>query len=511
MIQKQTRSKKQLTTLIVCAVLFAILLPVYFIFVQPLLDEVLSEKEPPELMEGEILGANNRILMFEHVEKADILSIEVHNEHGSYTFYRSDDDTFYIKGMEGAPYSLELLSSLVVSSGYTLSMKRLDDLNDDLSVYGFGEDDNPAWYILTKMDGTTHKVLIGDMIPTGGGYYCMYEGRRAVYVLDTSLSATLLADIHSLITPSLSLPVSTATYTKVDDFTIIKNGELLVAIDMMTAEETGAEDGLMDYVFKYPKKYSPNLSTYSAIMEMMGSFAGLETVACGSDLEKLDETMMKETYGIDIENPYFMLSYSVEDVDCIIVFSKPDEDGMMYAYSTVYNLVAKIDVATANFINWGLLQYVDPPLFAENINNIAKIEIKGNIENGDEKLDVDAYFTLEGEGETIVIKQNGGAKPYDADGVKNFRQLYKVMLGIRLQDYSEVKDIEAMTPLAEMIITDDKGETTEYKFYIYSTRRCFYTINGVGEFYVLRDNVEKLLRDTDRMVNGLPIDSDAKT
>jgi hypothetical protein len=33
----------------------------------------------------------------------------------------------------------------------------------------------------------------------------------------------------------------------------------------------------------------------------------------------------------------------------------------------------------------------------------------------------------------------------------------------------------------------------------------------VGEFYVLRDNVEKLLRDTDRMVNGLPIDSDAKT
>ena len=50
MMTKQTRSKKQLTTLIVCAVLFAILLPVYFIFVQPLLDEVLSEV-------GEVLDA----------------------------------------------------------------------------------------------------------------------------------------------------------------------------------------------------------------------------------------------------------------------------------------------------------------------------------------------------------------------------------------------------------------------------------------------------------------------
>lgn len=84
------------------------------------------------------------------------------------------------------------------------------------------------------------------------------------------------------------------------------------------------------------------------------------------------------------------------------------------------------------------------------------------------------------------------------------------MLGIRLQDYSDTTDTDAMTPLAEMIIELDSGETLEYKFYTYSTRRCFYTINGKGEFYVLRDNVEKLLRDTDRMINGLPINSDDK-
>ncbi len=507
MIKKQTR------TIIICAAAFVLLLIAFLVFVKPLLVTEKTEDEPPVLLEGEVLGSNNRILMFPHAQKADILSIEVHNEHGTYTFYRGyngDNDNFYIKGMEGAPYSLEMLSSLVVSSGYTLSMKRLDDMNEDLSVYGLGESDSPAWYLLTQMDSTTHKVYIGDLIPTGGGYYCMYEGRKAVYVLDTSLSSTLLADVRTLITPSLGYPISTANMTKVDDFQIIKDGEMFIWIDTLSAEESGKEDGTMSYDMKYPSGYSPNLSTYSALLEVFGSFSGGETVACGSEVDELDADMLKEKYGIDIENPYYLIHYKCDDIDTYISFSKQDENGDMYAYSLIYNLVAKINISNAAFINWGLLKFVDPPLFGENINDVSKITIKGKIDNGEDKLDVDAYFTLEGEGETIIIKQNGGAKPYDADSVKNFRQLYKVMLGIRLQDYSDTTDTDAMTPLAEMIIELDSGETLEYKFYTYSTRRCFYTINGKGEFYVLRDNVEKLLRDTDRMINGLPINSDDK-
>ena len=184
----------------------------------------------------------------------------------------------------------------------------------------------------------------------------------------------------------------------------------------------------------------------------------------------------------------------------------------MYAYSTLYHLVAKVNIRDAGFVKWGLLEYVDPPLFFDNINNVGKIEVQGNIRNGDETLDVDAYFTLEtGDNGGLVVKQNGGAKPYDADRLQYFRQFYKSILTIRLQDYAEVTDIETMTPLAEMTITDRNGEAVTYRFYIYSTRRCFYTVNGVGEFYVLRDQVEKLLRDADRILNGLPVDANDKT
>lgn len=509
MSKTHTRSQKQLITLIVCAALFAILLPVYLIFVQPLLQTESSKIEPPVPMEGEALSGND-LLMFEHVERGDILSIEVHNEHGSFTFYRGEKDVFYIRGMEGAPYNSEMFSALVNSAGMTLAA-RLDDPNADLSVYGLGREDDPAWYVLTKMDGTKHKVFIGDMRPDDGGYYAMYEGRDTVYTLDTSPKDTLLADVYSLITPSLSLPLSTSTYSLVDDFVVMKNGKTLVAIDKLTAEEAEKENGQSGFVFKYPEKYTPNLENYGALLEQIGALTGRETVACGSDLEELEVDMIKKIYGIDIDNPFFMISYSLGELNAGLVFSPPDEDGMMYVYTTVYNLVAKIDLATANFVNWGLLQYVDQPIFSEYLDDTAKIEIKGTIENGEESLSVDASFTLEGEGEALTVKEKNSAKPYDADSVKNFRYLYRVMLGLRLQDYADVTDIAAMTPLATMTVTDDEGETTEYKFYAYSTRRCFYTVNGVGEFYLLRDQVEKLLRDTDRMLKGLPIDFEAKT
>ena len=512
--KKITKNKKHLITLLVCVILFAILLPVYFLVIAPMLITETTEEPPPALLPGEVLGSNNRILLFEHVQKADIDSIEVHNEHGSYTFKR-DGDNFMVVGMEGAPYSLELLSSLVVSAGYTLSLTRLEEMNDDLSTYGLADADDPAWYVLTKMDGTKHKVYIGDLIPTGGGYYCMYEGREAVYVLDTTLAATLLADVHTILTPSLGYPVSTTASMTVDDLQVIRDGKLLVWIDMIPNESAADGEALVTYEFKHPEQYIPNTSAYSTFIQLASTLTGDEVVLAGNETEDLDPAMIKERFGIDIENPDYLVHYTVTenevDIETILVFSEPDENGDIYVYSSVFNLVAKIKKEnTPTFMSWDLLDFVDDSLFKDSINDVAKLEIQGEINNGNEKLSVDASFTLDGEGQTILVTPNGSGKPYDADDLKNFRQLYIVLVALNLQDYTDLDDISQMDEVATVTITKDDGKTIEFKFYAYNSRRCFYTVNGEGEFYILRDSVEKLLRDTDRLLNGLPIDAYGK-
>ena len=83
--------------------------------------------------------------MFEHTEKKNIQSIDVHNQYGEWgVYYDSDDDTFYIKDHPEAPYSKEQLSSLVVSAGYTLSMTRVTTDAEDMHEYGLADSDNPA-------------------------------------------------------------------------------------------------------------------------------------------------------------------------------------------------------------------------------------------------------------------------------------------------------------------------------------------------------------------------------
>ena len=512
-VRKTTASNRRLVTVIVAAVLVVILIPVYFLAIKPMLDEPAAEDEIPELLPGEVLGVNNRVMMFEQVERADIQRVEVHNDKGGFTFYRGSDNNFYIEGMETAPFDAEKFSSFVVSTGYTLSMLRLDfeDKNDDLSVYGLSDEDDYAWYTLTKVNGTTHTVRVGHAIPTGAGYYCMYEGRDAIYVLDSTIGATVRCSVLTYITPMLAYPVSSSSYLKTDNIWIMKDGEMFVAIDMKTGDElpTGTTS-LAKFDLLLPEGYELNLSTYSTLISYMENFVGSETVYCSTEWQDKEKTMLKETYGIDLDAPYFAFHYTTDNIETLIVFSEPDRNGDMFAFSPLYGIVAKINLSAAPFVKWEHIQYVSKSLYSVNINDVSRIEIKGRIENGDEKLDVDAFFTLEGEGESIVIKENGKAKAYDADAVKNFRQLYKVILWMQLIDEAEMTDIEAMKPLATMKVTLDNGEELTYAFYIYSTRRCFYTVNGVGEFSVYRDSVEKLLRDTDRMVKGLPIDSDSK-
>ena len=493
--------KKQRKLIIIIAAAAVVLLVLYFAVLSPMLQVDAEEAEIPNLLPGEVLGTNNRILMMEHIEKADMQSIEVHNEHGSYTMVRGDDDQFYLEGNEGAPYSLTALSSLVVSSGYTLSMTRVMEDCEDMSVYGLADSDNPAWYKLTKVDGNYHIVYIGDMIPTGAGYYCRYGDRKAVYVLEGSLAATLLADVKDLITPILSVPVSSTQYFTTKDFYIVKNGEVFVWITYLDDDEQKeqAQTGYGVYKMLAPTDYTPSSTNYDAVLQKFAMFTGERVVEMGNTSDVMDEeTLLK--YGIDMQNPAYMVHYTYSGVESEIYFSELQEGDFYYAYSLTFNLIAVVPRETANFLEWDIIKFVDRPVFQRNINDVSKIEVITK--------DVHEVFHLDGEGQTIQITPESTGKVFDADQLQNFRQFYKVLLSIEMEDYTENRSTDDL--FLTLIVTTDAGVVTEYRFYPYSTRRSFYTINGEGEFYCKRDWIEKVESDCLKAARGEAVNADGK-
>jgi len=492
--------KRQRLTIIIGSAIAVVLALVYFLVIHPIISQV-DKITPPELIEGELLGSEDRILLMGQVERADLKRLEVHNEKGGFTFYRNDKDEIVLENYEGAPYSLDMFSSVISSAGYPLAMERITTDCEDFSEYGLAEEDNPAWYEITENDGTSHKVWIGDKLVTGGGYYCRYDGRDAVYVLDTSVEI-LLENSFGLITPIVALPFSATTYFSIDNFKFIKDGECYVWFDYLTAEEKEDTASLGEYQFIHPAQYVPDLTSYGEILGVVASLQGIETVDAGSDKESLDEKYLLEKYGINFDSPAYEIYFTYNDLESYSVFSAPDEDGYMYAYSSIFNIVSKVNIASVEFFRWDIIKFVDRPLFQKNINDISTITVSGG--------DIDVTFTLDGSGDTIKIKPINEGMYYNEAEVKNFRQLYKTMLGLSLEDYSPVSDTTDLEKMATLTVVTDAGVKTVYEFYPYSTRQCFYTVNGIGEFYLLRDSVEKMLNDTQRMLNGEQIDSDAK-
>ncbi len=203
-------------------------------------------------------GKVQRVLMFKKLtydqsstldQSKIIKTIEMHNQHGSFTLKRGEKNRFVVDGYPTAILSEELFAQLSSACGYTLSTMRLEspELLADGSInykeYGLAPDTRPVLdeeghevldengapvtyeykptrYTITTMTGDTYTVTVGDATVSGGGYYARYADRDTIYVLSSvNMESAALQPIEALITPLMVYPMSLNTYFQVTDFT----------------------------------------------------------------------------------------------------------------------------------------------------------------------------------------------------------------------------------------------------------------------------------------------------
>lgn len=488
----------------------------YNILIQPWVDAFTfdnnsSDKEKIELLEGETFASASTILMFDQVPRANIQSIEVFNSYGSYKFfYDSEKEDFFIEGYLNAPYSKEMISALVTNAGFPVTMRRVATNVEDLSEYGLAESDNPAYYILTARTGETYKVYIGDMIATGAGFYTKYAERDAVYITEASISQTLLGPVENLITPMMFIPTTQSDYFLVKDFLIIKDGKRFVEV---TSKTTPAKDNngneyeeFVDYMMVYPEGYQVS-ENYDHTLQGFMECYGNRVLELGKDDELFTDELLEK---YNLLEPKYQLLFKHNGIENIIAISEKTEDGRYYAFSLLFNLICDVPEELFAFLEWDLLNYVNKPLLQYNINDISSITVTSK--------DFDETFILyvsDGAtttnpvtGSTTTAKNLEVKMKSTGEYVKNpsdFRQFYMGILTTNAVTYADVESEEGLELLATLKIITRSGDKFEYAFYPYHTRRCFFTLNGTGEFYVLKDSVEKIVNDAKRVTKGEPV------
>ncbi len=402
----------------------------------------------------EVVGYSQYVLMFKQLtydasSTSDpsrvIRSIEIHNQESSYTFERSEGNRFIIKEHPAAPIDDETFARIAVACGYTLAMRRLEAPKKlpggeiDFSVYGLAEekrtrtvtengresteeyDYTPSYYIITTMTGESHKVILGDKIVTGSGYYARYEGRDTIYILGSSgLGDAVLQRLENIVTPSIVYPMTQTTYFNVNDFTVYnnidytsiyqaivdrygeltdeeydeKNEEILKYYDELfekhsnraccfsyipLTEREGSMYAYLPYTsaLEYADGYYINSNNVDVVLSAIYQPDYTEVVKIAPSDEDLAE------YGL--ENSPYVISYYFRTQDeegktayiynSINASSKSD-DGTFYVYTPLYDMIVGISESSFAFLEWEEIAWYDQSYMQLDLSHVSEIKIE---------------------------------------------------------------------------------------------------------------------------------------
>ncbi|MBQ4111671.1 MAG: InlB B-repeat-containing protein, partial [Clostridia bacterium] len=491
-------------------------------------DEETGEVEQYAIVDTEgnvVVGSNRRILIFPHTAKASIDSITVNNDYGTYTFYRDKDGNFQIRGYEGTSFDPELFSSLVVSTGYTLSMQKLAeprfDENGKLTEYGLCEEERtdeegntylykPATYTLVDISGNKYEMIIGDPIVSGAGYYAQYKGRDAVYILSNELAKTLLEPIESLVTPMVVYPMTLTTYFDVDNFTLMSydyEGAAAAGVDLSkenkTPEEEAAAEKFVDIhtSFTYIDLTERENTERSSIPYIMSTISGLDAYDANSiNIDQCLQSFYNMTFlGVkklgltekalrdyDLEDPRYVIYLDFQDLEHWIYISDMTERGTYYMACDLFNMVVEVDRSNLPYLHWSEFDWVESGLLQLNLAFVDHIKIQSPRYNVTFKMDnsaSDQSKTVSSSDIVITADVGAGnsAQPVDTE---NFRDYYKTLLYASMEGLCELTDEEMAQcrklPDSEadlvMTVKSLSGRELVYRFYQYTERKAYMTI-----------------------------------
>ncbi len=417
---------------------------------------------------NEVVGFNNRVLIFPHLEKKNIMKLEVSNAEGNFTFVRKNlvTDTedasasFIIEDSPLTVYDQELFASLHVSAGYTLTTMKINDpikdVNGEFSEYGLvpeirtrekldenGEfvlDENldyiyeqysytPAHYVITDISGNSYKLIIGDKLVTGGGYYVQYEDtttgekRDAVYVLSADIGDTLLAPIEDFVTPQLTYPMTLNTYLWVEKFMVTQKNP-----DYDPKDEDSKKLNIPVYFTFVPLEDRQNKITvhtpffFEEGFELEGYEVSTDNI--NSALESIyNPTFNKvvklspsekdmEEYGLDDPEYTISFNYDIYDettsnvtgtINNLIFISEIDDKYYAYTFlcpvgedgkniednSYSLNMIVEIAPHSLDFLKWDRYDWIYSKYVSLNIAHVDKIEIKDSVTGYEAVFDLD--------------------------------------------------------------------------------------------------------------------------
>lgn len=479
--------KKQLKTIIILAIAAVVLLLAYLLIKPVLFPSESTDIERAEYdKDGDRLGNGDRPYIYDVIERTEIATIRVHSENNDFSLrYDSVAGDFVLNGFEMLTLDEEKIAYLYVNTCNMLAITKVENPAQDLSEYGLPEGRSENYFTVKKLDGSENTVYVGSLLPTGAAYYCKSADKPYVYVIDTMVRDYVFIDPNSLILPMLAPPIDMQARYNIEDIKIIRNGEPFVFFENIT-DEGQKEDYSISHRIVQPEGYMTNQEYLDTILSKLCSFVGTRVVEYNILEENMQEIL--EKYGL--VSPSCEIIYTYNGNDYRVVFGNKTEDkSAIYALNMSQRIICEVSLSEVPFIESDFIKFVDSYFFQMDIDNVQSIHVTSKMH--------DETFILSGSDDALSVKRASNDESVD---IESFKQFYIDILLMKLEDYASTPEVPA--EILSYTITSKTGSVYEYRFYDLSTRKVFFTSNGVGRFYCNRDIVDNIIENLAKLIKG---------
>lgn len=437
-----------------------------------------------------------RPFIYPQISVENTKEIVVSNEYGEFSIYLDEQTGEHlIKGCEMQIYDEQALSNLRFQARFMLATQRFDEkyeTEEQLSAFGLDEASSPAKVTVTDTDGNTYSVLIGKKLVSDAGYYAKSPDRPYVYVLDSSVSI-FFDDRNSYISPILTMPMSQNEYQYASSFSIYKKNEPFIISEIVPDEQRVSSSDTDLHKLTYPARYPVSFDGYYDALECFANLSGSKTVEANVLSGGFDSAYeIFEKYGLNESSNDVCCTYNGTEHRFITGSKFVDENGetVYYAYSVLLDTIVELPLSSAPFLEYELMDFINPNFFQVNIAGVSEIEISASNRK--------CRFVLDTSSGSLAVTEAYSGKTIDT---ASFRQFYISLLTPAIEGYAAASDVTGDTEV-DFTVRSVYGEETQYRFSLISTTRELLTLNGNSEFYVPRSAVLNISEKLEKLISG---------
>ena len=211
------------------------------------------------------------------------VSISYTNSYGTFAFsYDTENETWSYDSDEHFPVTQSYLTSISSDLKSFTAERKLEEVQDDLSVYGL---DNPSCTITAKgSDDTEVTIQIGNLNSYNSDYYAKVEGSDDIYTIASSYVSDISNDISAL-QEKESFP--TITSTSITDVQLVKDG-ITLDMEKEVTQEPATEEETTENASEEVETESESSESESKVSE---EEIKSETASDSSEEESEEETV----------------------------------------------------------------------------------------------------------------------------------------------------------------------------------------------------------------------------